>query len=131
MPGMDTNENAENETPYTQTQVSGFGEMFRRRIPSVERRINDIKSGDMRVRIIGTVIDKADDRIVIDDGSGKINIGFDAPVDLEINQIVRVFGRVIPIENGFELQGEIAQDMSKLDISLYEKIQRIKSSIAQ
>ena len=100
--------------------------LFRRRIPSVERRIAEIKPGDMRVRITGTVIDKQDNRIVLDDGSGRINIGFDDPVKAEPNQLVRVFGRVIPIEGGVELQGDIIQDMSRLDLELREETEQLK-----
>ena len=37
--------------------------------------------------------------------------------------MVRVFGRVIPVENGFEMQGEIVQDMSQLDIELHRKVE--------
>ncbi len=41
-------------------------------------------------------------------------------------QLVRVFGRVIPVESGFELQGEIMQDMSDLDLDLYKKTKKLE-----
>ncbi|RLJ09881.1 MAG: replication protein RepA [Candidatus Aenigmatarchaeota archaeon] len=99
---------------------------FRRRLPCVERKISEIRPEDMRVRITGTVIDKSEDKLVIDDGSGRITVIFDSPVDVKPNQFVRVFGRVIPLENGFELMGEIVQDMSRLDPELYKKVQDIQ-----
>jgi uncharacterized protein YdeI (BOF family) len=99
----------------------------KRRIPSVERRISEIMAEDMRVSIIGTVIDKQEESIILDDGTGKITIGFDNPVDIETDQIVRVFGRVIPLEQGFELQGEILQGMSGMDMELLKRLRGLNS----
>lgn len=93
-----------------------------KRLPSVDRTVAGIKPDDIRVRLMGTVIGKEENSLVIDDGTGKINARFDQPVDAEINSLVRVFGRVIPLEKGFELQGEIIQDMKSLDINLYKKL---------
>ncbi|MEM5812404.1 MAG: replication protein RepA [Candidatus Aenigmatarchaeota archaeon] len=107
-------------------QRDGF---VRRRIPSVERRISDIMAEDMRVSLIGTVIDRQEDSIILDDGTGKITVGFDIPVNVEIDQLVRVFGRVIPIENGFDIQGEIVQDMSKIDRNLLKKIRELSANL--
>ena len=96
---------------------------FQRRMPSVERKISSIKAEDIRIRILGTILDKKDTHMVVDDGTGKIEVFFEEPVGGEINQMVRVFGRVIPVENGFEMQGEIVQDMSQLDIELHRKVE--------
>jgi hypothetical protein len=95
---------------------------FQRRMPSTKRKVSEIKAEDIRVSILGTVIDRQGEKVVIDDGTGKIDAVFDKEVKAEPNQLVRVFGRVIPMENGFELQGEILQDMSKLDMKLYNKV---------
>lgn len=103
--------------------------MVRKRMPCVERKIAEITPTDMRVRVLGTVIDKGEEKIVLDDGTGKIEIGFDEPVNVEINQFVRVFGRVIPMEMGVELQGEIIQDMSELDRGLLLKLQELKQKL--
>ncbi len=96
-----------------------------RRVPSVFRNIADIKPEDIRISIVGTIVGKEGDFIVIDDGTGQINVSFDREVDFSPNQLVRVMGRIIPVEGGFELQGEIIQDMSKLDIELFKKINSI------
>jgi len=101
----------------------------KRRIPSVERRISEIMAEDMRVSLIGTVIDKQEDSIILDDGTGKIAIGFDSPIDAEPDQIVRVFGRVMPIEEGFELQGEIVQDMGRIDMELLKKLRGLSDNL--
>jgi len=93
-----------------------------KRIHAADVSIAEIRPDNIRVRVLGTVIDKNDTRIVIDDGTGKLEVVFDNNVDVKINQLVRVFGRIIPLENGFELQGEIIQDMSGLDMDLYKKV---------
>jgi len=97
-----------------------------RRLPSISRRVSDIGKGDVRVRLLGTVIDKKDNVVVLDDGTGKINITFEETVDLGMNQLVRVFGRVIPMEEGFEMQGEIIQDMKDVDLDLYKKVNELE-----
>ena len=101
---------------------------FQRRLPSLERDIAGIRPEDMRVAVLGTVIDKNPDstRIVLDDGTGKVEIISESPLPAQVNQMVRVFGRVIPLENGVELQGEIAQDMSRLDLGLLKKLKSLK-----
>lgn len=97
------------------------GTDFRRRMPSVFRRVSEIRPEDMRVSVIGTVIDKAEDGIVLDDGSGRLDITMVGPFEAEVKGLVRVFGRVIPAEGGFHLQGEIVQDMSGLDMGLLKR----------
>ena len=99
-------------------------EDFQRRIASREREIASIEPGDIRIRILGTVIDKKGDRFIIDDGTGKITVSSEHEVQL--NQLVRVFGRAIPTEEGTELQGEIVQDMSGLDLTLLERVKGLK-----
>ncbi len=102
------------------------GADFRRRLPSVFRRVSDIRPGDIRVSVIGTVIDKAEDGIVLDDGSGKIDITLVEPFEAELNGLVRVFGRVIPMEGGFQLQGEIVQNMKGLDLKLLKGVEQLE-----
>jgi hypothetical protein len=97
-----------------------------RRLPAMERKIADIGKGDVRVRLTGTVLDRKGSSLVIDDGSGQIQATFTEPVTAEISQLVRVFGKVIPMEEGFELQGEAIQDMSKLDMQLYKKVHEME-----
>jgi hypothetical protein len=100
-----------------------------RRLPSIGRRVSEIGKEDIRVRLLGTVIDKKENVIVIDDGTGKINVSFAEPVDFEANHLVRVFGRVIPVEEGFEIQGEVAQDMKDVDLGLYMKVNELEKAI--
>ncbi len=97
-----------------------------RRLPAYEKKIAEIGKDDVRVRLLGMVIDKKENVVVLDDGTGKINIVFAEPFATEVNKRVRVFGRVIPSEDGFEIQGEVLQDMEGMDFELYKKVSELE-----
>jgi hypothetical protein len=97
---------------------------FRRRMPSVPKDISEIKPEDLRVSLIGTVIDMQNEGMVLDDGTGKMLIRFDSPFEVEINKLVRVLGRVVPMESGMELHGEVLQDMDGLDVNLLRRLKK-------
>lgn len=96
-----------------------------RRKAAVPRQIAEIDAeDDVRVRVLGTVLEVRDDSVMLDDGSGTVEVFLDAD-DLdavEESQRVRVFGRVLPTPDAFEIQGEILQDMSDLDMELYGRV---------
>lgn len=92
-----------------------------KRSPAVTRTVADIRQEDVRVRVVGTVIDKNDNIIALDDGTGKIDVTFKEPPATEVSKKVRVFGKVVPTDSGFELDGEIIQDMTNLDMELYKQ----------
>ena len=98
---------------------------YERRLASAEKTISELTPQDIRVALLGLIIHKEDNSLILDDGTGKIQVSFEELPKVELNQVVRVFGRVIPIESGVELQGEILQDMSSLDRSLRSKIQAL------
>jgi len=85
--------------------------------PAVKRKISEINPNlDSRVSLIGKIIDIGENLLVLDDGTGKINISFSEDIpkpELKQNKLVRIFGFVIPSEQ-IEIQAEIIQDMSKL-----------------
>ncbi len=95
--------------------------MADRRLPAIEKKIVDIKESDIRVRLLGTVIDKGEDFIMLDDGSGSVKVTTQKPV--EENQLIRVIGRVIVLESGFEIQSEIIQDVKGIDLDLLKAVQ--------
>ena len=92
------------------------------RMPAKERRVSEIKPDDTRVGIVGTVVDFKGNVLAVDDGSGKINVSFEEAPSVNAGQLVRVFGRVMPLEGGVELQGEACQDFSKADLELWRKV---------
>ncbi|MBI4173965.1 MAG: replication protein RepA [Candidatus Aenigmarchaeota archaeon] len=103
-------------------------EDVRKRLPSVRKRIAEITADDMRVQVIGTVIDAQDNRIILDDGTGQVTAVFDGPQDLAGRKRVRVFGRVIAMEGGVELQAEILQDATGLDLQLLKRVEQAEQA---
>lgn len=104
-------------------------EKFLKRLPAVEKIISDINpKSDIRVRITGTVIDAKDNSIIIDDGSGKIEVFFESPSSyVREGQFIRVITRVLPLVNGFECKGEVVQNMENFDLNLYKDAKKIIS----
>ncbi len=99
-----------------------------RRLPSIERKISEIKEEDVRVRIMGFIIDKDSENqiVVIDDGTGRAIVFVDEEVlkRLEEGQLVRVIGKVKKGET-IEIFAEVVQDFSGLDLNLYEQVRYI------
>lgn len=98
--------------------------------PAVPKKVEAIKpEKDVRVRLLGTVIGKEDDSILLDDGSGSVEIFLDEEdlKRIEEKNKIRVLGRVLPTPESFEIQGELVQEMDDLDFDLYNKaMERLK-----
>jgi uncharacterized protein YdeI (BOF family) len=98
-----------------------------------KRKIAEINPEvDLRVKIMGTVVDKKDDTMVVDDGNGKIKIFVDTPTMIEkinINQLVRVFGSTLPTDEGFEIKTDAIQDLSNLNINLYKRVEELYNKL--
>ncbi|UCD03354.1 MAG: replication protein RepA [Candidatus Aenigmatarchaeota archaeon] len=102
------------------------------RMPARERSVSSIKPEDTRVSLVGTVVGATGDTVAIDDGTGNVNVTFEEPPTLKTGQLVRVFGKTIPIEGGVEIQGEACQDFSVADVELYKKVSGLwESSLKQ
>lgn len=83
---------------------------------------------DFRVRIMGFVVDKKGDTLVIDDGSGKLQVFVEMPnviEKIELNQFVRVFGTIFPVDHGFDVRAEIVQDLSDMNVNLYKRVEEL------
>ena len=99
---------------------------MRRRLVAIERKIEEIQpESDVRVRITGTVIDTGPNSIVIDDGSGKIDISFEKEPLVREGQLIRVITRILPLIDGFECRGEAIQALDGFNINLYNKAKEI------
>ena len=91
------------------------------KLPAVLKKIAEINpEKDVRIRILGRVIDKQDGTIVVDDGSSTAQVVTDS--SCEVDDVVCVFARVLPLEDGYELRGEIVQIKNDLDMGLYKKV---------
>ena len=95
------------------------------RLPAKDIMIKDISpEKDVRVRIVGTIIDKTSASITVDDSSANEEILAleELTNDFKQGDVVRVFCRVTALEKGYQLQAELIQDMNELDIEKYRKI---------
>jgi hypothetical protein len=102
-----------------------------RRAPARPKNIEDIDPrDDIRVRVVGTVLSIDDDSISVDDSTGSVDVFLeeDKIEDLEEGQRVRIFGRVLPTPDSFEIQGEIVQDFSDVDPENYSRIKKVVST---
>ena len=100
--------------------------IVRRRLPAKEKTIAAIQPDvDVRLRLTGTVIDMGPSSIVIDDGTGKVEVFFDREPVVREGQLVRVVTRIFPMIDGFECRGEALQNMEGFDIDLYKKAKEI------
>lgn len=106
-----------------------MAEDSRRRLPSIRRSIACITPEDIRVQLLGTVVDSQGTVLVLDDGQAKINITFAQPVKAAVGSLVRVYGRAVPTDSGFEVSGEILQDMAGLDLQLAKKVLELEQNI--
>lgn len=93
------------------------------------RKIADIDpETDFKVKIVGIVVDKKDDTIVVDDGTDKVRVFVDLPTILDnvnTNQLVAVFGATIPTDLGIDIKANIIQSLIGLDINLYKKVEEL------
>lgn len=101
----------------------------KRKLPAIEKNISDIiPDKDIRVRILGTIIGVGDNSVIVDDGTGKVEIGFE---DLNMiaglgeGQMVRVITRILPLMEGFACKGEALQNLADFNVNLYKKAKDI------
>jgi len=100
--------------------------LVRRRLVAVEKKIEEIQpETDVRVRLTGTVIDVGLNSVVVDDGSGKVEIFFEKEPLVRQGQLIRVITRILPLIDGYECRGEAIQDLDGFNIDLYKKAKEI------
>ncbi len=89
-----------------------------RRFPTVEKSIGDIGPEDGRVSFVGTVVSANEGKLVVDDGTGSIEIITDG-AELKTGKLVRIVGK---IDQEGALNAEAVQDFSGFNLDLYRKI---------
>jgi len=107
--------------------------------PALKKDISDIIKDDVKVQILGTVVDyiTTDDedtrslnQLIISDGTDSIKVFLDENTDrnFKVKEKVRVFGTpIINDENKFDISAEIIQDMNSLNIDLYNQIRKLRA----
>ena len=95
----------------------------------VKKKIEEINpETDLKIKLLGFVVDKKDDTFILDDGSKKVKVFVDNPAIVEkmnINQLIRIFGSTLPTDEGFEIKADVVQDLSNLNINLYKKVDEL------
>ncbi|MFW6385821.1 MAG: hypothetical protein ACOCZP_01550 [Candidatus Hadarchaeota archaeon] len=116
--------------------MNGFSPGYK---PSARpRRISEIKTADDQVQVVGLVVDKEESTLVLDDGSGSVNVLFEDPnlvEGIDVGSKVRVFGTPLNIGDTHEIHATIIQNQEGLDLDLYkevmEKIRNFQKYIKQ
>lgn len=103
----------------------------KRRLPAVQKPISEIAQSDIRVRVLGRVIDKTSSAMVVDDGSGKVEIRYDQEPNVAIGDTVKVVARVSPLIDGYECKAECFQKLDGLDMGLYKKARSIVAGLGK
>lgn len=102
---------------------------IKKRLPAIEKSIVDIDSArDVRVRILGTILDSSEDTLLIDDGTAKVEVMFENEqmmAGLHNGEMVRVVARVLPLIDGFALRGELVQRLESFDIGMYKRAREL------
>lgn len=92
-----------------------------RRTPAVDRRIDEIKLEDRRVRVIGIVVDSRPGTCILDDGTGSVRVRTNREV--QTGKLIRVIGQVsIRTDGEIEIDAEFVQNMDKLKFDLYKEV---------
>lgn len=88
-----------------------------------EKYVKDLVPSDVKVAVSGMVIGRWEKGIMVDDGTGCVNV--EADTNIEDGKFVRVFGYLAFMNEGFELKGNVIQDLSSADRELYEKVKKL------
>ncbi len=105
----------------------------KKRNVAFEKRISELNEDDVRVKVVGEVIEKdsSNNSIVIQDKDSKLRILLDEKMfnSVELKKLIRIIGIVAPPLEGntVELKGEIIQDFSGLNLELYERYLKLKN----
>ncbi|MEK6909675.1 MAG: hypothetical protein AABW61_01200 [Candidatus Aenigmatarchaeota archaeon] len=88
----------------------------------IPKQISEVKPTDSRVSLIGNVVNVGENSFILDDGTGKIEVISEMPV--ERNKLFRVFCSVIDEK----LKADVVQDMEGLDLNLFKKVKELYNS---
>ena len=89
-------------------------------------KISELKSNVGKVAILGRVIDSSSGSMVIDDDSGKVEVVVTSEmVAAAKEKIVRVF---YSVAEG-KLKADVVQDISGLDMDLFNKMQELYEKV--
>jgi RPA family protein len=98
-----------------------------KRYPFQATKISELTTETKSVTITGVVLSKDTEiqSFIIDDSTGKINVitnNSDAFKTFQEGKVVRVLGKTWGEGDDLEIQSDLIQDFSQLDMELYKKV---------
>jgi len=90
-----------------------------------EEFIKNLSNEDVKVAVSGIVIEKKENGILLDDGSGCLPVEIET--DIEEGKFVRVFGFLVWDGSRVEMKGNIVQDISYVDRGIYDSVKKLMS----
>ncbi len=93
----------------------------------VSTLISQINEDMLKVRIVGKIIEKDEDSVIVDDGTGAVKVRYNKDVlkeleKIEISSIVFIFGKVIKVGNDIIIFADFLREAEKFDLKKYKKI---------
>ncbi|MHA1238562.1 MAG: OB-fold nucleic acid binding domain-containing protein [Candidatus Odinarchaeia archaeon] len=105
--------------------------MWQSRTPAKWKRISEINDSDTLIRVVGRVIERREDFLIIDDGSGSILV-HNVDKNVEVGSIVRVIGDVYRGSNGtFTLSANIVHILKDVDLKFILDVYQLKDQYIQ
>ncbi len=89
--------------------------------PYREHLISTLPHQPCTLAVSGVIISIDNQGFLLDDGTGHIVVLSESPTYKEGNY-VRVFGRLIPFEEGKEIQASFVQDLSSMHKEMHRKV---------
>ena len=89
-----------------------------------EYLISELKPTLNKVAVSGTLITKNESSLVIDDGTGQVVI-LTNELFVPSGTYLRVFGRVIPFDEGVQVHADVIQDLSTIDKIAHKKVKEM------
>lgn len=89
-----------------------------------ETLIRNIKGVNEKVAISGILVLVENGFCLVDDGTSTAKVFFQ-DLNFPLGSYVRIFGIVLSLNNGIEIQGDLVQDLSKIDKTLHRRVKEL------
>ena len=98
-----------------------------------QRIIEDIDINDERIQVTGYIKKIEGNLIILDDKSGEIQVDItNSDFRFKENDLVNIIGNIELKSDGKNiLQGEIIQDMNKLNFKYYQQLYQLKKELEE
>jgi len=125
---------AQGKTSYSERTDTRSDAARFHRATAVPRTLGTINpETDIRVRLLCRIVDKTVSGAIIEDvpqpplsnvpaPQMEVVLEQDILSSIKPEDVIRIFARVLPLSSGFELRGELIQDMNGLDKEMYKRI---------